>query len=537
MKTNRSIVILIALIAILLLGIAGYVLYQKNIWPFHQTATGTDNTAKQIEKENLRLAYINVPKAIYPANEADTVEISIYSNVFQTLVEFDRENIIKPALAEKWDNPDSLTWRFYLSPGAVFSDKTPVTAEDVKFTYDYINSSSLKMKSLLPPAKEVKVISSGIVEFKTEKPDPLFLNRLANNVFILSKKNIEASGLSSPIGSGPYKIVELVKDKSIKLTLNENYWRTPAKVRNVEFIAMPDETARISALLDGSIDMAFYTQDSKAKIDAAVAAKTITTLNISHGNSVEYLALDTTRSKTPYVNTPENPLKDVRVRKAIYQAINIDELIGLLPGPATSSNQIVSKSIAGYNPLITRPEYNLTQARALLADAGYPNGFNITMDYYDIPKNRVSMENIAKQLGAINITVKLNVFAQDALDQFYSKIDARDTSVYKTAYAPDSKDAAEILAYNIHSLKDDYGIYNLGYSNSTVDQLIESADTTLSQEERLNKLQEAMRLSMDEVAVVPLFEFYNTYAYDRDIYWKPRADGNIKLDELAGLQQ
>lgn len=486
----------------------------------------------KIEKENVTLGLSRISSGIYPENEAEASESAFNTHLFESLVTFDKDNRIKKVLVTNWINPDDLTWRFSLSPKAKFSNGDPVTAEDVKFTYDYILKNKLPVMSYLPEAT-LNVGDSRTIEFKTKSPDPLLLNRLATGFLILSKKEVEANGLKNHIGSGQYILVEKT-DEYIKIKRNESYWGKKPKIKNVTFRAMPKEEDRIAALLNGETDFLSYgfsTQENTEKVEQAVTQGKIQKRQILD-NAVYFISLDTTKDKTPYINTPQNPLKDLRVRKAIYQAINMDKIAEDTSWTSmTSATQLVSSGIFGYNPSIKRLSYDPTEAKRLMAEAGYEKGFDLTLDYMAAPHGEDPLKPIVEQLAAINIKVTLNGLDGE---KYFPKVTSGDTSAFTVGWSADTMDAGEVLQSLVHTPTESLGSANISYSNKNIDQLIDDAAQTINQRTRQQKLQEAMRLAMADVAKVPLFQFRINWAISNDIFWSPRIDGGIRVYEMAG---
>lgn len=517
-------------IALGLLMVAVIIL--TGILVYLQTTNGsktssTENILK--EKERVVIATSWLPNSFYPESESEKTTANLITHVFEPLVAFDDQNQLVGRLASAWNNPDDLTWRFYINKAATFSNGEPVTASDVKFSYDYLVSNKLPAADLLPEIKSINIINDKEFTMTTEKINPILVNRLSN-FFILSKSEVEANGIKNYIGSGPYLLSEL-GESQLKLTRNESYWGVKPLVKSAVFQKVTDEAESIRLLRSGKIDVVTYSQDNEAQIAKLASDGRVKISKSPHGG-IDFICLDAARDKSPYVDTAKNPLKDLRVRKAMYMAINIDQIISDSPGEAKAVSQIVTRGVFGYNPSIARFDFDMEKARQLLTEAGYKSGFTIRFDYHNTPRNKAIVDSIVKQLAEIGITATPKGF--DSLDDFYAMTDARDSSMYKSAYATDSFDASEVLELQVHTPADPFGIYNLGYSNSQVDELIEKASATTDQASRKNYLQQAMKLSSDDVAVIPLFEYYDLYAYSKGLYWQPRLDGAIRVDEMAG---
>lgn len=494
------------------------------------------DTAKTISTEpvGVEIDTINIANFsasnVYPKCAAEMAELAFNNDLFEPLATFNPDNRLVPVLATKWDNPDDLTWRFYISPKAKFSNGEQVKAEDVKFTYDYIQSNQdLQINATLPTVDKITIIDDTTIEFTTKSPDPLLLNRLSY-LLIMSKKDVELNGLNNKnIGSGPYIFVEKT-DKNTKLVRNENYWREKPKAKNINY-KLIDGDAKISSLLSGEVDIINYfsTVNDSTKLEQAVADGSFKIKNVA-GSNVNYIDLDTMTAKTPYIDTPVNPLKDKRVRQAIMLAINIDDFTKNVPDTVASS-QLVSPAIFGYNPKIVRPKYDLEKARALMVEAGYPSGFSMTIDYTEAPTAKEIYSRLVTYLANIGIKVTLNGLSQDV---FFPKIMARDSSAYVIGFTPDTKDASEALEGLIHTPGQTYGQYNLGYSNPDLDKVIEEASSTLNQQIRQQKLQEGMKTAMDDYAKIPLFQATINYVYSSKIVWRTRLDTMLRASELAG---
>lgn len=523
MKTSTRWVILIIVLLVVIAG--GIFVWQKYFSKTVQSPRGGS------EKDQVVIGMGQLVSALYPETQADFYDINYNLHIFETLATFDRESQIVPMLATHWDNPDDLTWRFYLSPKATFSNGDPVTADDVKFTVDYLMSNKLPLSEYLPEIAEVKAVDSKIVEFKTSSTNPIFLNRIAISLLILSKKEIEANGIKNYIGSGPYRLANS-DEEEVVFTSNENYWQEKPKIKKAVFKLYSGEEAKINALLNKEIDITKYgftNEAVTAQLEEAIKNKEFQkeqTLD----PTVMMIALDTVRDKTPNINLEKNPLNDKRVRQAIYQAINAKEIVNKVPAKGNESSQIVAPSTFGYNPNIKRLSYDVLSAKKLMDEAGLGNGFDLTLDYPDSPGVKDYYEPLISQLQAINIRVTLNPIPQE---QYLQK---RETPAVISSWSADTMDAAEILELLIHTPTEELGAFNIGYSNSSVDQLIEDSGKTLDQRARQTKLQEALRVSMEDIAIVPLFQSNVKYAFSNSIVWKPRVDGAYRVWEMAGKE-
>ncbi len=533
METNKvSKVLIWSLVILIVLGGIVYGFLKLNIINPESTVKESAKEDK-IELESIKVGMFPFTQNTYPKCAVESTELAFNYNLFESLATFNQKNILVPVIASKWDNPNDLTWRFYLSPKAKFSNGDPVTAEDVKFTFDYIRSNKDLPFSVSLPDAEAKVGDDNTVLFTTKNPDPLLLNKIAWSLLILSKKDVEANGLSNKnIGSGPYILSE-VTDQSVKLITNENYWREKPKIKNVTYTVVKQED-KITSLINGSVDLIGYltTDQNEAKLIEASKQGKVDLRKVAM-TAINFLELDSMRDKTPSIDLPVNPLKDKRVREAIAMGLDIDDFVKNVPD-TVPSNQLVSQSVFGYNPKISRTKRDVTKAKALLKEAGYENGFTMSIDFPDTSTAKEMYSKFATNLSDINIKVTLNGFTQE---EFFPVIMSKETSAYFISFSPDTQDASEVLEGLIHTPSEVYGQYNLGYSNPVLDKEIEDASKTLNQQVRQQKVQAAMKTAMDDYAKIPLFQYSSNYALSSKINWEPRLDGMVRFYEMAGKSE
>lgn len=527
---NKTLLICLIAVAIVVAGLFGYLVYQKN-----KSDSSSKSVAELTDVDEVIVgSYLPVGSKIYPESDPEFTDLVFQSYMFEPLVAFDKESRIKPLLAYKWDNPDNNTWRFYLNKNAKFSDGTKVTANDVKATYDYGISKNSPVATLWPAVKEVKVVDDETVEFKTDGSDPVLLNKLAEAFFVLPKKKLEKDGNKNGIGSGPYSLSD-VKEDSVVLTLRDDYWGTKPKVQKaiIKFFQKEDETA--DALISGQINIGQVVKKEYNEKLANAAKEGKIQVKKSLDPGVTFLGLDALRDQTPYINASANPLKNQKVKLAIEKVLNTKGYAQ--ENDLVASSQFIPQGVFGYDPSLSPVAYNLNDAKKLMEEAGFKDGFAMTIHY---PKSSESTEEnalfsyIKSQLKQINITVNPENIA---IENFFEKLMKKDTSVYYTGYSTDSLDASEALDTLIHTPTEDgkYGANNLGYSNPTVDKLIEEAGATMDQQSRQDKLQEAMRIvTVDDIAIIPLFQYNTSFGFSDNLYFVPRSDGALRIDEIAG---
>jgi len=476
----------------------------------------------------------------YPADDINIPTRSINTQVFEGLTGLDKNFKLGPGLAKSWDNPDNLTWRFYLREGVTFHDNSKFTADDVKFTIDETNKKSFYGQSFLSTLESVKVIDDYTIEIKTKGPDPLLANKLSF-VWIFNENYLKDGTIVS-IGTGPYKLEEWDEnDQYVILASNENYWGDIAKVKKVIWKSFDTDEERLKAVEDGEADIAYLIEGAES-VDIGKENKKVNILTNSE-TYIFFVGFDTINDKSPYVyGVDTNPFKDIRVRKAIYQGIDVNQVIEeAFGGLAEVQDQIITKDIFGYNPEIKRYPYDPEASKKLLQEAGYPDGFeaDISVNVYEM----YIVEPIAKSLEKIGL--KINpIFRGGTEDEpDYEDYDAwsnGDTSLYTTWLNADIGDAIQVLVDFFHTPDaDDYtlrtlGMYNIGrYSNPELDELIDKINVTINPGERLIYMQQALKMIHEDVAVIPLFTSEMGYAVNPNILFDPRTDDNIRAYEIA----
>jgi peptide/nickel transport system substrate-binding protein len=229
----------------------------------------------------------------------------------------------------------------------------------------------------------------------------------------------------------------------------------------------------------------------------------------------------------------KNPLSDVRVRKALYYAIDIDKITDILGLAAEPASQFLSPLIFGYNPEIKRLPYDVNLSRDLLRQAGYENGFTLK---FDCPENYVLQlelsEEIVRQLSQI-INISVNLTSEE---DYYTKMFIGDSPLYFTGWIPATGDGGEIFDYLLRSEKHPLGkgSYNFGYyCNETIDTITSEIANTIIQKTRMNLMKEGFRIAMDDVACIPLYISVCNVAYPEYLEWNPRSDLSTLVEEIT----
>lgn len=447
--------------------------------------------------------------------------LTIIPNVYETLVEFDANFSIIPALAVSWKNLDDLTWLFNLRPGVKFHNGENFTAEDVKFTLE--NSS---YNYYYDTIENITIEDEHTIKIRTYKSSPALLP-LAYGSFIFCKNATSEQGFT---GTGPYHITDYDPGNYTKLEWFEDYWGEPPKIKTVYFKAIENTTKRVDALASGEIDIAEYFIDEH--YDSISRNSNVTV--VTYPPLTRFiLGFDMRENGSYDFPDGENPTADIRVRKAIYQAINVTTLInGPCKGLAEPISQFFSSAVFGYNPKVKRLPYNVTESRRLLSEAGYENGFNITVDNLGQGYNILSSVLITQQLAEVGIHVTLTNLSFIEFEQ--KVLIERNTSMYLIGYSIVAVDGGSEYDYFIRSVSQNTGQSNSGYySNSEVDRIGVEASQEMVSLTRLQLLQEGFRIALvDDVAYVPLFAQKYTSLTANNVVFTPRGDLRLIIKDI-----
>lgn len=467
----------------------------------------------------------------YPwMNSRDITTLSVNRNLFTCLVEIDSitERIV-PGLAESWNNPNNVTWRFFLRKGVKFHNGDLFTADDVKFTIEYMRNYPFHSQEL-ESISDVITVDNYTIDINTKKPVPLLLYKLAT-LFILSDdymRTIENTNESWPIGTGAYQLVDYIPGDHIILQRFENYWKGQPDVHNVTFKKMNSSEELKNALIQGELDLIQLSSEDVEEIENTIGL----TVKSVQSTGVAYLSFDFRVNDSYGFQEAKNPVSDERVRKAVYHAINIDTIIKKCYNQtANPASQFLTDYTFGYNPAINRLPYNLEIAKELMREAGYEAGFTIQLDTQNAGKWLCVSTEIANQLAAINITVILN---PQPPNEYYTTLYYKNTSFYIAAIIPLEAEGLIKLLLQTSNMVEGDGVWNYGnYSNPEVDRLCELLSYTMDTWKRREYFYEIFSLAASDIAWIPLFSMKNFYGVIDNIDWKPSPSSYIIVEEIS----
>ena len=468
------------------------------------------------------------PKAMNPHAFSSDANFSYMSNFFDALLER-KEGKLAPALAVKWDRVDAITWKFELRKGVKYHNGNDFNAADVKYTYERMKDP--KFSQLLNIAKAIESIETPddyTVIFKTVKPIPWFAETMHQN-FIVDKESTETRDdgdyNTRAIGTGAYKFVEWVKGSYIRMEANEDYWEGAPKYKTVDIRPITEESTRFAALAGKQVDIV-----NGVPLTLYDRVKTMP--------HVEVISQPARRAIYMGIGNAEGtPYADIRVRQAIAHAINEPEIIEkIMHGQATIAHQIPDVPTVGYDPSIKRLGYDPEKAKKLLAEAGYADGFEITIagpnDRY-INDEKIC-EAVAKYLAKVGLKVKLDVKPKSI---FFDEITSYKHNFYLLGWFDGAFDFGRSSEKLLHTPDKDKGMgtYNgAKYSDKEIDSQLASSASIVDLAERQKALQAINKKSVEDVAWIPLHYQQDLFAVvkGKDIKFKPRSDRWIVVKEI-----
>jgi len=474
-----------------------------------------------------------------PYSQNENLTNNVNALVYEFLVTRDHNMKIVPALATSWTQVDATTWRFKLRPGVRFHDGTPFTADDVVFSFERAKAPSSQLRAYANQAGVAKKIDDLTVEFTTPGPNPAMLEHVIT-INIMSKAWCEKNRAAVPQnftqkedmitaheanGTGPYMLVTRQPDVKTVLKKNPDWWgikegRFEGNVDEVDYLPITSDATRVAALISGEVDLVNDPPPQDVpRLGETAGVKVIEGAE----NRIVFIGMDQKRDELLYSGVKgKNPFKDLRVRKALYESIDIEAIRrttmrglskptgALAPGPEQTTPEIEK-----------RLPFDRAAAKKLLAEAGYPQGFDVTLD---CPNNRyVNDEKICQALAAmwaqIGVTVRVNTMPRAV---YFPKLEKLDTSLYMLGWGGAATDAIFVLqpVLSSYSGKGD-GDFNYGrYTNAKLDALTAKIKVDMNPADRLELIHQAFLAHNAEINTLPL--------HRQVIPWASRANVTVQ---------
>ncbi|QMV75606.1 ABC transporter substrate-binding protein [Comamonas piscis] len=503
--------------------------------------------------QSLTIGLASEPTAADPHYHKVTTNDAFSAHIFESLINRNAQMELIPGLAQSWRAVDDNTWELKLRQGVKFSNGEPFTSKDVLFTLcRVLNNETNVSRSYMEPAQsfsDVQTPDDYTVIIKSERPIPTMPNELARSLPIIwsgiakfDKLRFapkEGCGVTSPwptvadfntgklsIGTGPYKLKSYVKGNGIEMERNEGYWGTKPHWKTVKMVPVPNAGPRLTGLMSGDYDVI----ESPAARDLP---------RIKENNKLDFVATPSTRlvffqpdagrAQSPFAKSADgkNPLQDLRVRQAINMAIDRKAIVQrLMDGMATVANQYMPTGMFGSLDKPTEIKFDPEAAKKLLAEAGYPQGFELTLtttnDRY-INDGQIA-QAVAQYLTRIGI--KTTVDAQAAAI-YFPKRAKREFSFAIGGWPSENGEASGLFQYWVATTDKDKGLGTSnygGFSLPAFDQVFVPAMSQMDANARKAAYQQATQIALANVPLIPLHFESSIWAFKKGLSYEGRRD-------------
>ena len=499
--------------------------------------------------QTLRYANQGDLKSLDPYTLNESTTHAHLGHVFEGLVARDKDLKIIPALAESWETPEPTRWRFHLRKGVKFQNGDPFTADDVLFSADRVRKSGSNLQTRIAPDTKVVKVDDHTVDFLLSSPNPI-LHYQWDTWYIMDKKWAEANNAVDPTpaaattpsfaslnanGTGPFTVESHQPGVKTVFKANPNWWRKPEhNLKEIIFTPIGSDATRVAALLSGEVDVIepVPIQDI-SRVDSSSNAQVLKGPELR----TIFLGMDQMRDELLYSNVKgKNPFKDIRVREAFYKAVDA-ELIKtrVMRGLSTPSALMIAPQLFSLSKDFTRPKLDPDGAKKLLTEAGYPDGFEVTMD---CPNDRYVNDAAICQavVGMLaRIGVKVTLLAQPKA-QYFAKVlkpGGFQTSFYMLGWTPGTFDSHNVL-YDILGCRDDpkssRGEANLaGYCNKKMDALADKVLVEPDTAKRDLLIKEAYEIVGKDFGYIPLHQQALAWGVSKKVKLSQRADNQVLL--------
>ena len=488
----------------------------------------------------LRVANQGDALSLDPHSLNESLQLSVTANTYESLVGRAKDLSLAPLLATSWKQTAPTVWRFELRKGVKFHDGTPFSADDVVFSFSRGKGDGSDMKAHLSDVKEVRKVNDHAIDIETNGPQPI-LPAVISNIMIMSQKWCEANQAARPVdkrkgientasfkanGTGPFRVRERQPGVRTVFVRNPTYWgKIDGNAQEVIFTPIANPSTRVAALISGEVDvMEPVPLQDVARINSSPNTRVLTGPELR----TVFLGMDQKRDELLFSNVKgKNPFKDKRVRQAFYQGIDIEGIKRtVMRGASRPTALLLGPGVNGFDEgMDKRLPYDADAAKKLLADAGYPNGFEVAMN---CPNDRYVNDGQICQAVAQNLAkigVKINLQAETK-GTYFPKVLRRDTSFYLLGWAPTSYDAHNVLA-SLAACPDDKGAgqFNLGaYCNPKLDELTMKIKSETDKPKRQALIEAAFKLHADDIGHLPLHQQSLAWGMSKKVTLTQRAD-------------
>jgi peptide/nickel transport system substrate-binding protein len=472
---------------------------------------------------------------------------SVSAHFFDKLTEFDAKAQLVPQLAESWKAVEPTVWEFKLRRGVKWHDGRDFTAEDVAFTIERtpnVPNSPGGFAAFVRGVQRIEIVDPLTIRFHTPTPYPMLPTDFASLAIISRHAGQNAStedynSGKAVIGTGPYKFSAYAPGTRTQMVRNDAYWAGKPAWATVDYRVISSAPARTAAIMSGDVDIIDTVPSSDIPQLGKEGKVQLTSIQ---GLRVIYLSPDRSRTDNPVFVTDNagkplatNPFNDLRVRRALTMAISRDGLAErVMENTAKPAGQWLPPGAYSYNSAVKPPVQDIEGAKKLLAEAGFPQGFKMTLhtpnDRY--PNDSKTAQAVAQMWtrAGVQTTVEALPWAS-----FSARANRQDFGMRLVGWGSLTGEASYALVniMGTYSQETRFGANNSGrYSNPELDALTVKATGTLDDKEREKLLQEAVKMAMDDVAIIPLHQLVNTWAVKKGLQHDPRMDERTRAMDL-----
>ena len=484
-------------------------------------------------RATLRVASAFDPQTFDPHAVALVHNSRVVFQVYDSLVGRDERFKLEPALALSWQMPTPTTWRFKLRPGVRFHDGTPFSADDAVFSLERARQPPSQRAFQLKGVTGIRKLDALTIEVQLEAPDAVLPEKL-QYVAILSKAWAEKHGVQraqdfngkqetfavrNANGTGPMQLQRYEPDVRSVLKRHSGWWgwaeSRSGNLEQVSYITIKSDAMRLAALATGEVDLVLdppYQDIQRLKADSRI------TLQQTADIGQQYLGFDQARAELQDSDVKgRNPFQDLRVRKALYHAINVPLIIDkVLRGQAQPTGAFLSPLVDGSPPeLDKRLPYDPARARMLLGEAGYPNGFSVTLDCVNVAWRENVCQAVAAMLTQVGVRTTLR---SSPSNQFFRKLSQGTANFVEFGWTA-SPDAWSSLNGLFRSFdRSGLGSFNAGrYSNPKLDTLIDAIRVEPNLTRRRAMISTVLRMVADDLPLIPLYRRTLTWAMAKKV--------------------
>jgi len=474
------------------------------------------------EPTSLTIALTADPRSLLGASSTVQQEINVSEQITEKLIEFSVDATqFEPRLATAWEQVDDTTLRLTLREGVTFTNGEPFDAESVVYSLDEVMLAAPAYSAFVSMIESAEAVDEHTVDVTSASPTGLMPLALAMGSFQYPKDYLAEVGEeefgSAPVGTGPYVLDEWVRGERVSLTANPDYWDGAPAVDEVTFQVIPDKSAQMAAIQSGQIDLM-----NDIPVGSVETARNSSGLSFvtRPSNRVFYLILST---------LTDTPLQDPAVRRALWYAIDTQSLIDQQLGGLGSqlTGQVLVESYFGFDPDVATVEYDPDRARELLAEAGYPDGFEVVFTYSSgrYAQDAELGQAIAAQLAEVGVTVEQEVLESGTFLTQLTSLELNDMALMGSLPPPDAH-----FMYQQFQSGSTYSYSSI----PAIDALIEQEMATADADERRAIFREMSDIFQEDPAFVPLFQGEDTYLMDAGLSgFEPRASQFLDLRALA----